>query len=206
MRPVRAALLAALCASTLSGCTDDEELLTHGFVQLEFRRGESQDGDPYQGTAQVIATMEYEECLTEFYDTNPGLRAEGPEGALVFGPREDGGEGWSDRLCEGDQVESQAECEIVSIKQNFETVNQVTIVYQITGPLEGYRLLFGPIPTEATAKCVSPTTPVVRIGQNGAVKGKDSSGADIWTTESFTPGSAVTNQGAPIRIGAKRKL
>ncbi|MBC8069047.1 MAG: hypothetical protein IAG13_11995 [Deltaproteobacteria bacterium] len=208
MRPVRAALLAASCASTLTGCPEDDELLTHGFVQLAFERGESQDMNPYVGTAQVVATMAYEECLAAFYDNNPGMRAEGPEGSLVFGREEDGGEGWSDRLCQPGQVDSQAQCEIVSIVQNFETVNQVTITYQIEqtgGDIEGYRLLFGPIPTEATADCVPPTSPVVRIGANGAVKGRNGAGDDIWTTESFSPGSAVTGQGAPIRIGAARK-
>lgn len=205
MRPVRAALLAASCATTLTGCPEDEELLTHGFVQLEFQRGESQAENPYVGTAQVVATMEYEECLTAFYENNPAMRAEGPDGALVFGREEDGGEGWADRLCQSGQADSQAKCEIVSIDQKLDTVKQMTITYQIEGNLEGYRLLFGPIPTQATAECVAPTSPVVRVGANGAVKGKNGSGSDIWTTESFSPGSAVTGQGAPIRIGAAKK-
>jgi hypothetical protein len=206
MRPARAALLALLCTLTLGGCPEDEPLLTHGFVQLEFQRGESQPMNPYLGTVQVLATMEYEECLTAFYAANPGLQQGGPDGEAIFGGRDLDGEGWKDRLCEP-HVDTQAECEVIEIDQKLDLVKQMTITYQIkepSGNIEGLRLLFGPIPTDATADCAM-GRPIVRVGANGAVKGKDGAGNDLWVTESFTPPDAVTNQGGPIRIAGAVK-
>ncbi len=92
MRPARAALLASLCTFTFAGCKPDPEVLTHGYVQLEFQRGDSAPSNPYLGTAQVVATMKYEECLTAFYDSNPSFQQGGPDGEAIFGDRDLGGD------------------------------------------------------------------------------------------------------------------
>jgi hypothetical protein len=43
--------------------------------------------------------VEYDTCFTEFYDANPNYKADGVDGAPIFGTLADGGEGWRDRLC-----------------------------------------------------------------------------------------------------------
>lgn len=205
MRFARAALLVPCFASVLVGCADDPEVLTHGSIAFEFRRGESQSDNPFLGTVTVVATMEYLECLSAFYEANPGLRQEGMEGSEIFGSRELGGEGWSDRLCDSNLTSMQAKCTIVEMRQQLDVVQQLTITYQIqTDNLEGLRLAFGPIPTAETADCDAGLDPRMRVGSNGAIKGQDGSENTVWETEAFQPAEAVVNQGAPIRIAAAR--
>ncbi len=194
-------LLAPALVIPLSGCPEDEEILTHGYVKLEMRRGESQATNPFVGTASVIATMDYDDCLKGFYDANPSLTQDGPEGAKVFGTREDGGEGWADRLCEDGQESSQASCTITELEQQLEKVKQLTITYNITDELENHVLLFGPLPTKATAKCADP---IVKVSANGAIKGRNGDGDTVWETESFSPNAAVTGQGGEIVVKASR--
>jgi hypothetical protein len=189
----------------LVGCADDPEPLTHGSIAFEFRRGESQEDNPFLGTVTVIATMDYQECLSEFYDANAGMRQEGVEGAEIFGKRDLGGEGWTDRLCDTDLTSMQAKCEVIEMRQQLDIVKQLTITYQIqTDNLEGLRLAFGPIPTAETADCQGGLDPRMRVAPS-AVKGQDGSENPIWDTEAFQPQEAVTNQGAPIRIAAARE-
>src|SRR5262245_20286412 len=72
--------------------------LSHGFVQLELVRAESQADDPFAGTATVIAVLQYADCLGTFYADHPELRQDGADGAAIFGGSDLGGEGWQDRL------------------------------------------------------------------------------------------------------------
>ena len=203
MRFARELLLLSCFATWSTACGPDPEPLTHGTIALEFHRGESQPASPFPGTVKVIATMEYLECLTAFYDANPGLRQEGPDGAEVFGKKDLGGEGWTDRLCDSKRTAMQAKCEILEIRQQLDVVKQLTITYQIQQDnLEGLRLLFGPIPTTETAECDGGLDSRMRVGSNGAIKGQDSSGNTVWETEAFSPAEALTDQGAPIRIAA----
>lgn len=178
--------------------------LTHGFVQLELRRGESQSDDPFVGTARVRVTLEYEACLVSFYEDNPALRAEGADGSLVFGPAADGGEGWRDRLCDATTA-THVDCVVSSIDQTLDTVKRLTVSYSVSGSLEGGVLLFGPLPNLDTAHCDTPTYPSVRFGSESAVEGIDGDGKELWGTESASPATAITDQGAPIRLGIARK-
>src|SRR5262245_12891978 len=108
----------------------DDDDLRHGIVQFEFHRGESQPDNPFVGTTAVAITMQYLECLSTFYDENPALRQEGPEGVAIFGPMTEGGEGWLDRLCDPTLVERAARCEVRRIDQDVEG-EQLTVVYDI---------------------------------------------------------------------------
>lgn len=196
--------LAPLILATLlplAGCEEDAEDLTHGYVKLEMRRGESQASNPFIGTSNVVATMAYRECLQDFYEANPDLRQEGREGEKIFGTGELGGEGWTDRLCDKGTEPAMADCTIASITQQLDVVEQLSINYTISGDLENRVLLFGPLPNKVTAGCENP---IVRVAANGAIKGQNGEGADIWQTESFSPTEAVTDQGGAITVRAAR--
>lgn len=170
--------------------------LTHGSVKLEFRRSENQASDPTVGTASVSITMTYRACLGDFYDANPSLRQTGPDGELIFGTLELGGEGWSDRLCDAAETPGLASCDVESIEQRLDPVKQLTVRYAIDGSLENRLLRFGPLPTKETAGCLDP---IVRAAVGG-VKGYDTSGAVIWEVTSIEPLDAVTDQGGEIVV------
>jgi len=196
--------LASLSVAVLlsaAGCAPDEEELRHGYVKLEFLRGDSVDSNPYVGTTQIIATMQYLECLSGYYAENMNERADGPDGAAVFGTREEGGEGWRDRLCEVD-LPMPIDCEVVSISQQLDvgTADTLSVVYNVMGDIEGRQLAIGPFPNPETAACMAGELPEVRVSQAG-MKGK-AGDTDLWRTETFTPTEAVVGQGAPIRIYA----
>lgn len=194
------AAFALLCS--IWGCAKEEEILTHGFVKLELRRGESQASNPYVGTSTVIATMQYRDCLDNFYTANPDLRQTGVEGETIFGGEDLGGEGWADRLCEQGTAPSMADCTVANLDQKLDQVKQLTVTYAITGELENRVLLFGPIPTKETAACVNP---IVRVAANGAISGNNGEGTKLWVTESFSPTEALTDQGGAIIVRAARE-
>ena len=175
--------------------------LSHGFVQLRLARAESATEDPFVGTAQVIAVLQYAECLTAFYDANPDLRQEGAEGAAIFGGEALGGEGWLDRLC-SPAIVGHIDCTVEAIVQDLGATKRLTVVYTVSGPIEDGLLLFGPLPTVDTAMCDGDLLPSVRVASTDAVTGNAENGTQLWGTESFSPPEAVTNQGAPIQIHA----
>lgn len=200
----KAAALCLLLLAPLTGCPDDtEEDLEHGVVWLELRRGESQPDNPYVGTAKIEVTLLYRECLIDFYEANPDYQQYGTEGALIFGKREDGGEGWQDRLCETSNA-NQVDCAVDEFRQELASAKQLTIVYSINGDAEDHELPFGPVPKPELAACEGGGQPIVRVGSNGAVRGLDGSGNTLWNTESFNPSEAATGQGAAIGIKAAR--
>lgn len=200
----KAAALCLLMLAPLAGCPGDaEEDLEHGVVWLELRRGESQPDNPYLGTAKIQVTLLYRECLIDFYEANPDYQQYGTEGALIFGKRADGGEGWQDRLCESPSS-SRVSCTVDEFRQELASAKQLTITYSIEGDVEDRELPFGPVPTAELAACEAGGQPVVRVGSNGAVRGIDGSGNTLWNTESFSPAEAATGQGAAIGIKAAR--
>lgn len=203
-RSKAAAALSLLLTAPLAGCPQEpEEDLEHGVVWLQLIRGESQADNPYVGTASIQVTLLYRECLIDFYTANPDYEQNGIEGALVFGTREDGGEGWLDRLCETPNSD-RVDCTVTSFRQELATAKQLTINYAITGDPENRELPFGPIPEPELAACEAGGLPIVRVGSNGAVRGLDGSGNTLWNTESFNPSEATTGQGASIVIKAAR--
>ena len=116
----------------------------------------------YAGTDTVVATMSYGPCLTAFYDDNPQMRQYGNFGQQIFGDGSAGGEGWKARLC-GDDIDH-SPCEIVWITQRFDTVQQLAVTYQVSEAMHDGTLLFGPIPTAATAQCDGDALPIQHRG------------------------------------------
>ncbi|MCA9653186.1 MAG: hypothetical protein H6712_34030 [Myxococcales bacterium] len=196
------ALPLLLCG--LAGCpTEPAEDLDHGIINIEFKRGQSETSSPYDGTSRVEVTLLYLECLIDFYDANPDYQQYGPEGALVFGTREDGGEGWLDRLCDTERA-GQVDCQVESFRQELDAAKQLTIHYTVSGEIEDRLLPFGPLPEPDLAMCEAGGQPIVRVGSMGAVRGLDGNGDTVWNTEAFSPSEAATGQGAPITIRAAR--
>lgn len=179
-----------------SGGEDDD--LTHGFVAVRF------DGDAatYAGTDTVVATMSYGPCLTAFYDDNPQMRQYGNFGQQIFGDGSAGGEGWKARLC-GDDIDH-SPCEIVWITQRFDTVQQLAVTYQVSEAMHDGTLLFGPIPTAATAQCDGDALPMVTadISETTGIRGIDAEGHDLWRATSVTPNAASTGQSDPMVVTA----
>jgi hypothetical protein len=185
-----------------TGCPAEEEELVNGIVKLELRRGSSEDSNPFGGTTEIVATFNYGECLLDYYENNPNMRQDGVDGALVFGTEEQGGEGWTDRLCDI-EVGADADCQRVVLEQQLsQMVNKrLEITYTVTGELENRKLPAGPFPDAEEAACMGGTSPTVSLG---LVKGRNAAGEDVWETESFDPTQAVIDQGAPFKIYAKR--
>jgi hypothetical protein len=199
-----AAVLCLLLAAPLTACPGPaDEDLEHGVVWLELRRGESQVENPYVGTAKIEVTLLYRECLIGFYQSNPDYQQYGTDGALIFGKRDDGGEGWLDRLCESPNP-NRVECTVDAFRQELSSATQLTITYSITDDPEDHELPFGPLPKAELADCEGGGQPIVRVGSNNAVRGIDGSGNTLWNTESFIPTEAATDQGQGIRIRAAR--
>jgi hypothetical protein len=190
----------AAIAILATGCPDPEEELRNGIVKLEFHRGASVDSNPYGGTVEVVASFNYGECLLDYYTNNPNERQDGVDGALVFGTDEQGGEGWTDRVCDID-LGANVECSAVVLRQQLDQmVNQrLEITYTVSGELENRRLAAGPFPDRDEAACMGGSAPEVGLG---SVKGRNSDGADVWNTESFDPTQAVIDQGAAFKIYA----
>lgn len=173
--------------------------LGHGAIELIFRRGESSIGDPYVGTARVIVTMDYETCLRDYYEANPDAQQDGSEGQLVFGRLADGGEGWQDRLCSGVEM-GQAPCSILSIRQRFDSGTPfLSVEYEVQGSIENQVLLFGPLPTAATAGC---SDPIVRVSPI-LPTGYDAQDTQIWIAETISPISSSAEQPGLTEVKAK---
>ena len=168
-----------LFRSVLTGCGDPPVEDTHGFVKIQFARAQSESSSPYEGTSQVEIQMTYEDCYQQFYSANQNWGLESEDGALVFGTLEDGGEGWKDRLCE-EEVGGRAECEVNSFQQLLDDTSRLTVGYNITGPLEGRVLLFGPLPNKELAECDGGFAPRVRL-EVGGTRGLDANGDVVWT-------------------------
>jgi hypothetical protein len=195
----RIGLITALGAIA-TGCPgDDEPPLEHGTVRLEFKRAENQASNPYDATVNVEITLNYLECLVDFYDANPDYTQAGTIGLPAFGTSDQGGEGWSDRLCDDDSSEA-APCNVVEIVQELDQSKHLKVLYEITGPLEDHYLRFGPLPLESTASCEGGLSPTVRVASNGAIRGLNGDGTLRWETKSFTPDTVKTNQGQAITV------
>lgn len=171
-----ATILGVLFAVGCGGAGDDP----NGVVKLEFNRGLS-DAALFPPGPLIAVSLEYGECLIDYYAANPDARQDGIDGAEIF-------DSWIDQLCE--EGSGLAPCEVVAIEQNLEIDRpKLTVEYDIAGELEGRRLLVGPFPTSETADCDNGLDATVRFGTiDGLVVG------------SFDPSEAVVNQGGAIRI------
>lgn len=177
----------------------DDGPLTHGFVWLELERSESQSADPFVGTEQLAVELTYGECLAAFYEAHPELRAEGFEGAAIFGRMGAGAEGWFDRLCSADPGATEVACRVQKIEQKLDAdVPSLVVIYEVLREIEGRAVRVGPLPTTQTAECMGELA-IVGVG---VVVGEGEDNADVWTTESFAPATAVVDQPGPITIRA----
>jgi hypothetical protein len=182
----------------LAGCTPGDTPLQHGVIKIDPRPLEGQGSAVFNGTTEVLLSMLYEPCLRDFYQQQPSWSQDGIDGHSVFGPREDGGEGWFDRLCD-DPEQGQADCEVISINQFLDMGQQLQVRLRVENPnLEQVFLKFGPIPLRELAGCA----PEMHVGTNPA-QGFSSSGR-IWTTQTWNDSRAAPNQGGRIRVRVER--
>jgi hypothetical protein len=184
-------------AATIACGPAVEEELTHGTVQLEFHRSQSEaDGlPPHLDYLEV--TMTYLECLSALYDERPELRQDDPNGALIFASTFDGGEGWPDRLCPT-EVAAQLDCEVTEFHQELVTARELTVTYALfeaNADLEGGHLSFGPLPTARLAQCEAGLEPSVRLT---SIRIPD--GSALWQPDASSPIDAATNQALPIAV------
>lgn len=169
----------------------------YGVILLELHPGQSETEDPFIGTSSIQVTLIYLECITVFYNTEMQWQQDGMEGPEVFEAARSMG------LCDpGDST--LVECEVAEIRQELDTATQLSVFYDVSGPLEGKRLRFGPLPTAGLAACEAGSLPIVRVGNSAAIRGLDATGEPLWVTESFDPAEAATDQGAPITIRVTR--
>lgn len=204
-RPVRlgSALLGlvALCAT---GCQQEPEDLTHGYIKVQFARSEAAAESPYIGTAQVQITMTYDACFTNFYDANPNWTQEGVEGGPVFGTLEDGGEGWRDRLC--DPLDAgQLRCEVVDIRQVLDVADQLTVTYAVSDDPENRFVKFGPLPLveEIPEFDCAGGSPRMQIDPR-SMRGLNGGGQVIWQGEALDDDMARPGQGKSIVVKSSR--
>jgi hypothetical protein len=183
----------------LGGCSSDEEILRHGMIKIDPRPLEGQTGDVFNGTQEVLLAMRYEQCLADFYQQQPSWARDGIDGSSVFATREEGGEGWFERLCD-DPERDQAECEVVSIEQHLEADPQLHVRLRIMDSnLEQAFLPFGPVPLAELAEC----QPVMRVTSNPA-QGFGAGNSRLWATQTWSDSVGAPNQGARIRVRVER--
>lgn len=185
---------AGLCIATLTGCPDPEPD-NFGTVRIEMAPVGG-DLNIFSGTVEVVATVNYEGCLQDFYLLNqPGYQKDGPEGAEVF-------DEFIDKLCGYDDT---PDCEVLSIDQTLlenTDVYNLRVTFRINDPstLAYSEVHVGPLPTEAFAGCGDGELPTVDLRASGLV-GFDADGVQIWRISTLPASTeAVADQGAPLRV------
>jgi hypothetical protein len=187
---LRALMLMAGCtASVLSLSCKEEEVDEFGFTCIELARGEGVTVDPFPGTHEIIVTLNYEECLIDYYTkTHPEMRLDGPAdmGPAIF-------EEWRTRLCE-EEVSGRIDCEIVELA-SFEQILQMTgtesykmsIRYRVadSNALDGRKILWGPAPLTENAECAAGKSSFVQLGSLSGVLGRDKDENTLWQVQSF---------------------
>jgi hypothetical protein len=183
--------------TTLAGCPE-EEPENFGTIQIEISPLAG-NLDILAGTTEIAVTVNYENCLQEFYlERNTTYTQDGVDGSPVFTD-------WQARLCS--DFEDIPACEVTEIKQNLIEANAVyslSITYQITdndpAKLAYRELHVGPIPVEAFAGCGSGESPLVELRQPG-LTGYNAAGEQIWRISTLpAQNSAQVGQGAPLRV------
>lgn len=160
-----------------------------GFACVELNPAESEDSDPFVGTAEIRLTLKYEECLVDYYTAkHPEQALTGPAGTATFSA-------WVPRLCTEPVTDPLVACEIeglsafeqVLIDNGQQSVYQMTITYTITdaSQINGRTLLWGPGPLESIAECEDTTRPFVRMTLISDVIGLGAKGETLWAVSSF---------------------
>ena len=134
----------------LVGCADDVASTGgtdagHGTVRIEISPLAG-DTTIFDGTTEIVATVNYESCLQDFYLTsNPTFQKVGPDGAPVF-------DAWIAKLCA--DFSDIPVCSVDAIEQTLIPDNDVytlQVTYAIEDPESiAYRELHvGPLPTSS---------------------------------------------------------
>ena len=71
-----ATILGVLCAV---GCGGGGSVDPNGVVKVGFNRAQSQDAQPIPPDT-IAVSLEYGECLLDYYEANPDMRQDGVEG------------------------------------------------------------------------------------------------------------------------------
>jgi hypothetical protein len=157
-----------------SGTTgpDEDEF---GFICVELAKAESEESDPFAGTATIYLTLEYESCLNDFYTETHPEYAGGPEGTAVL-------EEWVGRLCSEPVAGALVACEVDGFEQNLPdgAPAQFTVVYKAldAAQIDGRTLLWGPAPLAEFAGC-EPTARAV------SVLGFPDGGGPLWSAQTW---------------------
>lgn len=192
----RALPLVALCAVTSTGCAAEEDN-NWGYVKLLLQKGDQADS-PYPGTAEIGVTVQYRECLSDFYTTKPQWQADGVDGGAVF-------DEWQDKLCSiSDSGHPEVDCTVKEIDQNIASdtgeTNTLSITYAVTSEVQDRVVLIGPLPQSGMAGCTPGLDPVVRVT---SARGNGASQDTIWSVQTIPEPEAMTGQRLPMRITAR---
>lgn len=170
-----------------TGTTEDALADQFGFVCIELDAGEGVVGDPFAGTAKVVARMTYEPCLIDYYGVkHPEMRLDGPAdaGGAVF-------QAWKERLCT-EEVADRVDCTVESFEQTLnegDMLYNLAVTYMVADPgaLAGRRLLWGPAPLPAYAECEAGLKPAAKLTALIDVVGVSAENIPLWSLQSFGP-------------------
>ncbi len=183
------------CGQSDSGDSEDLARAGHDFVEVEFQRAASEADDPFEGTATVELEMRYDDCYQEFYAANPNWAIDGEDGSIAF-------DEWTERLCTED-VGSRAACEVVEIEQYEASGSlRLRVTYDLQGPLDSRRLLFGPLPPSNTVNCAGGAIPAMVL-EASRTRGLDADGATLWGIATVVPPSMAP--GERVAVNASRE-
>ncbi len=182
---VRALLMAGCTVGglMLTSC-GKEEAEEFGFTCIDLNQGESVEGDPFVGTYKIVARLNYEPCLKDYYlNKHPEMRLDGTDGPAVF-------EEWKERLC-SEEIPGRIECEIAAFSQVLMQTGteayymQVEYITPKSEELNGRKLLWGPGPLPDYAECGEGLKPYVNLSTLSGVIGEDKNGKTLWQVQSF---------------------
>jgi hypothetical protein len=183
---VRALLVMAGCTVgglSMTGCKS-EVPEDFGYTCIDLNRGESVEENPFLGTYKIIATLNYEPCLVDYYlNKHPEMRQDGKDGPAVF-------DEWKERLCSED-ITRRVECEVESFEQVLQETGTEAYKMSISyltpkpGELSGRKLLWGPGPLPDYAECATGLKPYVTLSSLSGVIGENKAGQTIWQIQSY---------------------
>ena len=195
-------VIAGAALTLLTGCAEEDDVaIEHGVIKIEFQRAENEEESPYVGTTVIEVALTYQKCLIDFYTNNPNYRQSGPDGDLVFGSSDQGGEGWRDRLCDGGSVD----CSVQSFEQQLGMSNFLKVTYAVEGDdIENREILWGPIPLPELANCEGNEVPQIRYNaaSGSTVRGLSAGGNTVWELKTVDPNVAEVGQGQSIDVRA----
>jgi hypothetical protein len=190
--PLIAGLGLLATSSLVIAACKEEEAEEFGFTCIELVQAESQDTDPFGGTAKIKVTLKYEPCLIDYYTKKHNEQAlDGSDGPATFAE-------WKDRLCTEAVADPLVACEVEEFQQTLvdnppASIFQMTITYRITdvSKINNRTLLWGPGPVEAFAECQMGQRPYARMTLQSDVIGVDKDNRTIWSASSFSNASGV---------------